>query len=119
MENKIQGKLTQILPLEHGQSKSGKEWKKQSFVVDTGDQYNPNVCFSLFGDNKIELLNHVTVGQDIEVSFNVSSREYQGKWFHNLDPWRIKKLQIEEPAPKREPQHHAPEPTNDDLSWLD
>jgi hypothetical protein len=112
MENKIQGKLTQILPLESGQSKSGKEWKKQSFVIDTGDQYNPNVCFSLFGDNKIELLNHVTIGQDIEVSFNVSSREYQGKWFHNLDPWRIKKLQNEAPAPKQV------EPKND-LSWLE
>jgi hypothetical protein len=85
----IKGRLANILKMESGQSKAGKEWKKQSFVIDTGDQYNPNVCFSLFGDDKIALLSQVAVGQDIEVSFNVSSREYQGKWFHNLDAWKI------------------------------
>ena len=32
----ITGKLKTILPLESGTSKSGKEWQKQTVVIDTG-----------------------------------------------------------------------------------
>ncbi|MBL1233219.1 MAG: hypothetical protein CMD31_09350 [Flavobacteriales bacterium] len=85
----IKGKLAQILNLESGTSKAGKEWKKQSFVIDTGDQYNPHVCFSLFGEDKLSMLSNFNIGQEIEVSFNLSSREFNGKWYHNLDAWRI------------------------------
>jgi hypothetical protein len=28
---------------------------------------------------------------EIEVSFNLSSREYNGKYYHNIDAWRINK----------------------------
>ena len=37
----ITGKLVKALDVESGTSKAGKEWKKQSFVIDTGAQYNP------------------------------------------------------------------------------
>ena len=48
-----------------------------------------NVCFSLFGDDKIAMMSNFSVGQDVEVSFNLSSREYNGKWYHNIDAWKI------------------------------
>ena len=67
------GKIILILEAEKGTSKAGKEWIKQGFVIDNGSQYNPEVCFSLFGDDKIKLLDGMEVGQEIEVSFNVSS----------------------------------------------
>lgn len=89
MSLKIQGKITDILPLESGVSKSQKEWKKQNFVIDTGAQFNPNVCFNAFGDDKIALIAELKVGQEIEVFFNVSSREFNGKYYHNLDMWKI------------------------------
>jgi hypothetical protein len=85
----ITGKITQILDIESGTSKAGKEWKKQNFVVDTGAQFNPLVCFNLFGDDKIAALQNYSVGQDVEVSFNISSREFNGKFYHNIDAWRI------------------------------
>jgi len=85
----VTGKITKILPVESGTSKAGKEWKKQGFVIDTGAQFNPEVCFSLFGDDKIAALTSFSEGQDVEVSFNISSREYNGKYYHNIDAWRI------------------------------
>lgn len=86
----IKGRITKILELEKGTSQSGKEWQKQSFVIDTGDQYNPEVCFSIFGSEKVENFNKYNkVGKEVEVSFNVSSREYNGKYFHNLDAWKV------------------------------
>ena len=85
----IKGKITQILDVESGTSKAGKEWKKQGFVIDTGAQYNPEVCFSLFGDEKINMLRDFGAGQEVEVAFNISSREFNGKWYHNIDAWKI------------------------------
>lgn len=100
----ITGKISQILEVESGTSKAGKEWKKQNFVVDTGAQYNPTVCFTLFGDEKIEMLSNLSVGQEIEVSFNLSSREFNGKFYHNIDAWKIDAVDAasntEEPPPQ-------------------
>src|SRR5690554_4894763 len=111
----IKGKIKQILPVESGTSKSGKEWKKQSFVIDTGDQYNPDVCFSCFGDEKIGMLSSVKQGEQVEVSFNISSREFKGKWYHNIDAWRVQKLS--ESTPEK-PEHISDLPEgNDDLPF--
>lgn len=85
----VKGKISSVLPVESGTSKAGKDWKKQGFVIDTGDQYNPHVCFSLFGEDKIAMLGNFSEGQDVEVSFNLSSREYNGRWYHNIDAWKI------------------------------
>ena len=38
------------------------------------------------------MLSHHNEGDQIEVSFNLSSREYNGRYFHNVDAWRIESL---------------------------
>ena len=86
---KVRGQITSKLEVESGTSKAGKEWTKQGFVIDTGAQYNPEVCFSVFGDEKVQMLNNFQEGQEVEVLFNVSSREFNGKYYHNLDAWKI------------------------------
>ena len=88
-ELKVIGKITKVLDIESGVSKSQKEWKKQTFVIDSGSQFNPEVAFSLFGDDKIKMLSRFEVGKEVEVKFNVSSREFNGKYYHNLDAWSI------------------------------
>ena len=90
----ITGKLVKALDVESGTSKAGKEWKKQSFVIDTGAQFNPEVCFSLFGEDKISMLQGIKPGEEIEISFNLSSREYNGRYYHNIDAWRINKAAV-------------------------
>jgi hypothetical protein len=85
----VQGKLSRKLSVEGGTSQAGNEWTKQSFLLDTGAQYNPEICFQVFGEDKIEMLNHHNEGDQVEVSFNLSSREFNGKYFHNIDAWRI------------------------------
>ncbi len=95
----VKGRITKILSMESGTSKAGKEWKKQGFVIDTGAQYNPEVCFSLFGDDKIEMLRNYGEGQEVEVAFNISSREFNGKYYHNIDAWKINPAGGAAPAP--------------------
>ena len=92
MSLSVKGTIKQKLELEQGTSKAGKEWKSQSFVLNTGAQYNPDICFKLFGEDKIQLIANVNDGDEVEVAFNLSSREWNGKWFTSADAWKIDKV---------------------------
>ncbi|MBN2263866.1 MAG: DUF3127 domain-containing protein [Prolixibacteraceae bacterium] len=88
----IKGRLIQILPVQTGTSKAGNEWSKQEFVIETSEEQFPKkVCFTLFGD-KVSLLNGINNGDEVEVAFNLESREFSGKWYHNINAWRINKV---------------------------
>ncbi len=86
---KVNGTIKSMLEIEKGISKAGKEWQKRSFIIDTQDLYNPDLCISVFGDDKVADLNRFQVGQHVEVSINLYSREFSGKWYHNVDAFRI------------------------------
>ena len=87
----ITGKLISKLERETGVSKTGKTWEKQSILVEQDVDYNKEVAISFFGD-KIKKIRDIEVGSDVSVSINLSSREYNGKYFHNIDGWFIAKL---------------------------
>lgn len=100
-ELKIVGVVESIPKEETGITKSGKnegkEWKKQSFVIDTNKDYNPLICFGVFGEENIaKLITPLKVGETIEVYFNLSSRKWEkdGKvsYFTSADAWRIEKV---------------------------
>lgn len=61
---------------------------KRNFVVTTGDKYPETVAFEMLND-KCDLADGFTVGQQVEVSFNVRGREYNGKFYTNLAAWKI------------------------------
>jgi hypothetical protein len=84
----IKGTLVKKLQTESGTSKSGKSWKKQMCIIDTETDYKNQVAITFFGD-KISLLDNVNEGENVIVSCNVYSREYNGRFFHNIDGWKI------------------------------
>jgi hypothetical protein len=96
----VKGTVKLIAPAETGVSQAGKQWKKQVIVIDTGAEYNPDIAIQAFGDEKINDLNKLSVGDSVLIKCNVSSREYNGKYFHNIDGWWITKNTKEE-TPKR------------------
>ncbi len=83
------GRIVKILEKQSGTSKAGKEWVKQSFVIDKGTEYNSEICFNLFGEYKVKLLDKYEVGSQVEVSFNVTSREYNGQYYTSADAFRV------------------------------
>ncbi|MDP2339068.1 MAG: DUF3127 domain-containing protein [Bacteroidota bacterium] len=90
MSMQVKGTLLQILKMESGVSKAGKEWKKQDFVIETNEQFPKKVCFTLFGD-KISLIDGITEGSELEVFFSLESRDFNGKWYHNINAWKIER----------------------------
>ena len=92
MDNIIKGKVTEIMPVQSGVSGSGKEWSKQEFVVETMEQYPVTVAFTLFGDKMSLMENIIRANENIDtitVHYNLRSREYNGKWYHNVDAWKV------------------------------
>lgn len=86
MNNLIEGKLIKVFELETGVSKAGKEWKKQSILIEQDTEYNKEVVVSFFGDN-VNKIKAKTIGDIVSCNINLSSREYKGKWYHNIDGW--------------------------------
>lgn len=86
----ITGKIIQVLPEVGGISKAGNEWKKQEYVLETHDQYPKKVCFQLFGADRIAQA-AIQPGEELTVSFDIDSREYQGRWFTSINAWKVER----------------------------
>lgn len=107
MALEVTGKITKILDLQTGTTQSGSEWKKQSFILETTEQYNNVYCFELFGEEKVEnFLKFNKVGNEVKVDFNVNTNEWKGKYFTTLSAWKVFKAdatsssnaQVEQPV---------------------
>ena len=93
----VKGKVHEIAQIQKGKSQTGKEWKRQNLVIDTGDDYNPHLSISFLGA-KTELLEGLQIGQEVIVFINLSSKEWQGKWFTNVNGWKIDNVFSDEPT---------------------
>ena len=75
----ITGKIIAALPEVSGVSRSGNAWKKKEYVLETQETYPRKVHFTCFGDNADKIV--LSVGQTATVSFDIESREYNGRWY--------------------------------------
>lgn len=92
----VDGIITNVLPVQSGVGKSsGKEWHKQTAVLQTAEQYPKSIAFDMFNDRIIPL----QVGQAVHVQISIESREYQGRWYTNVNA-----LSVEQAAPVGAPQ---------------
>jgi hypothetical protein len=84
----VSGKIIAVLPIATGQGKNG-TWRSQDYVLETADQYPKKVCFNLFGD-KIDQF-PIAIDDMVNVSFDIDSKEYNGRWFTNIRAWKVEK----------------------------
>ena len=84
----VKGTLVKKLDIESGISKSGKEWQKQSIVLDNGGEFNNEVCVSAFGD-KVKQLISLEIGMHLTILCNVYSREFKGRYYNSIDGYHF------------------------------
>jgi hypothetical protein len=84
----IKGKVVQLLQMQTGQGKKG-PWKKQEFIIETQGQYPKKVCLSAWGD-KVDQYN-LSIGDEVSVSVDLESREYNGRWYTEARAWKLEK----------------------------
>ena len=87
MSLELKGKIIKVLDLQTGQGQNG-EWKKQEYLLETLDEkYPKQVVFAVWND-KIEQFN-ISDGKEITVSIEIESKEFNGKYYTNIQAWRV------------------------------
>ena len=90
MNNEKRNITTKLEP-ETISGKDGKIWKKQNFIINTGAQFNSEICFQLFGEERMQMLEKFNLNDNVEVFFNLYSKKFNDRYFHNIDAWKIEK----------------------------
>ena len=126
MALEIEGTLAQKLPVQSGSSARG-PWTKQEFILEFPDgNFTAKACFTAWGQEKVQDLGKYQVGDKVKVSFNLKSREYNGRWYNDLQIWKIAPAGAQPAAPAQPaPQarsfaqapayQQAPAPTLEDM----
>ena len=126
MALEIEGTLAQKLPVQSGNSARG-PWAKQEFILEFPDgNFTAKACFTAWGQEKVQDLGKYQVGDKVKVSFNLKSREYNGRWYNDLQIWKIAPAGAQpaapaQPAPQARPfaqapaYQQAPAPTLEDM----
>jgi hypothetical protein len=84
----VVGKIIQVLPAQEGVGRNGNPWKVQPYVLETLDQYPRKVHFEVFGEDRIKQ-NPCDIDQLVTVSFDIESREFNGRWYTSIRAWKI------------------------------
>lgn len=92
----VKGKIILALPEQTGVSKSGNNWKKREYVLETMETYPKKVHFDLFGDRADQY--PLNVGEVVNLSFDIESREYNGRWYTSIRGWKVDKEGAQAPV---------------------
>jgi hypothetical protein len=86
MSYTAKGRLSVKLPTTSGTSKAGKDWTKTSFVIEVEDgKYSKLIALDTMNEKVISVVESAKIGSEVEVKFDVQSREYQGKYYTNAN----------------------------------
>tara|TARA_B100000900_G_scaffold168337_1_gene143008 strand:+ start:177 stop:521 length:345 start_codon:yes stop_codon:yes gene_type:complete len=98
MELKINGKIKVVMEQQSWDS----GFTKREFVITTSEQYPQDVKLECIKD-KTSLLNGLSEGDEVEVSFNIRGNEYNGKYYVNLQAWKLNKIGSDNSNPSTAP----------------
>lgn len=112
----ITGKVVRLGALTEGTSARG-PWRKQDLIIETEEQYPRTVCLTCW-TNQIDEIQKFAPGQTIKAQIEISSREFNGKWYTDVRVWRFDPVGAV-PAPAAAPaqpvqqpvMHQTPPPT--------
>ena len=105
----LSGKIIQKFPLQSGESKtSGKPWQLQAYLLETQEQYARKVYFEIFGEQRIKD-NPCEIDDLVTISFDIESREFNGRWYTSIRAWQIKQGIVDNNAQHAAPASAAPQ----------
>jgi hypothetical protein len=84
----ITGRLIQVLQEQGGEGKNGNKWAKCDFVIETQEKFPKKVCLTAWND-LIGTVKGFPIDSEIKASFDISSREYNGKWYTDVKAWKV------------------------------
>lgn len=106
-----------------GTSANGKDWQNMEIVIDVpGYQGSIDKMVLRAGTNKVNDVKVYKVGDKVEIGWTINCRQWQERWFTNLELFSIKFQGREEnAAPAPQSFSNIPpqdlEPKDDDFPW--
>ena len=80
----ITGKTIKFLPKAEGDSANGNHWVKAGVVIEYGDEYPTKAAFTIFGEQRLQQCAGLKEGMEVVVNYNPQSREYNERWYTDL-----------------------------------
>ena len=111
---KERGTIAVLGEVQSGTSQQGNPWYRQTIVVDVAG-FNGSyrkVALQASG-NVVGDLDGAAIGDKVEISYQVTAREWNGKWYNNVDLFKVEFLepQMQQPVAPAYPQYpQQPQP---------
>lgn len=104
------GKIIEECPIQEGTSRSGNPWKKRMYIIETQESYPKKVALTVFGSDRVAATEAaVKLGDTVRVSFDLESREYNGRWYTDAMAWRIELAAAQPAAPAPQQAYSQPQ----------
>ncbi len=87
-------------------------FRKREVVVTVEDGKYPQEISLEFVQDKADLLSNFAPGQGVTISFDIRGREYNGRYFNNLNGWKI--VSADGSAGQAPPDDNTPPPYEDE-----
>lgn len=121
MEYQLTGRVEKIFDVTSITKKDGTQMLKYSFIVNTQENnFNYKAAFTVVGDERWNKL-AIQVGGTYNISFSVSSREWNGRCFTELTAYKAYRLDGQQqqtannaPQPQAAPQ---PQPQQSEMNF--
>lgn len=113
-------RVMELCPVVSGTSDNGNDWEKQTVVFETLALEPQTLAIEFMGERKTKQTKPLKVGQQVEVTFGINCREYQGKWYTRLDGFGVAPMKPEEapnPAEGEQTQPEMPPAPGEDLPY--
>lgn len=91
----VEGKIILDLPMQQGTSRAGNPWKKKEWVLETSGNFPRKVKFHIFGDKADTI--RLEVGKQYVLSFDIESREFNGKWYTDISVYAAREATTQLP----------------------
>lgn len=95
------GKIILVELTAKGVSQKGNEWHRVTLVIES-EGYQGTInrqAFTAIGDWADNLLQNYGEGMEVDVFFSVNSREYNGKWYTDVNVARVNLVSARQVVP--------------------
>ena len=116
------GTISHMSEITSGTSTSGRDWARMTIMIDIlGYKGSISKLSFQVGTDRISDVQEFKIGDKVEIGWSIYAREYNGRWYNNVDLVNIKSQEVQAAAPAPSSLNNIPaeelEPHEEDLPF--